>query len=125
ENGNIRIELHQVSPTTPPHEATQSPSSTINDHTPTLPYTTLSFSQPYLSFGFLIPGEPVVRTDTVSLYTTSPRGATLLIMQNNPPQAEGARIPDTSCDNGSCSFNHAGVWVSPLTFGFGVRCEKS
>ena len=124
-NGNTILELHQTTPTTIPKSQPQISQPVIQKQAPTLTQTRVSFSQPYLSFGFLIPGEPVLRTDTLQVQTTHNKGTTVFIMKDNPLQSVSALIPDTSCDNGSCSVTQASVWASPLTFGFGFRCENS
>ncbi len=47
--------------------------------------------------------------------------------QDQPLTSEDKNVvvPNISCDNGGCSPSLASIWKSPLTFGFGVRCEKS
>lgn len=122
-NGTFLLELEQTTPTPVTNMA---PSPVSKNPTQTVPTTTgISFAEQFLSFGFLIPGEPVLRNDMLTLHTTNNHGVTLFLMQNKPLSAEPNSITDTSCDTGSCTSTHASVWLSPLTFGFGVRCENS
>jgi hypothetical protein len=87
----------------------------------------IHFSQPYISYGFLVPGEAIIRSDTVLTRTSNKDGGTLYIFQNGllTAKEQNAVIPNTSCDAGGCNPSLASIWESSLTFGFGIRCENS
>lgn len=125
-NSNTIIELYETTPSPIPQKPVVTPTATKKSSVP-VPFTQtgLSFSQPYLSFGFLLPGEPLLRTDTIQIKTSYKLGVTLFVVQNHALQANNQLIPNTTCDGGSCSPSNAGVWLSPLTFGYGFRCENS
>ena len=59
-------------------------------------------------------------------FSTPIRGSKVISSENHQLQL-GARIflPDTTCDNGSCSETIPDLWTSNLTYGFGYRCESS
>ena len=87
--------------------------------------TTFSFSisNTTLTFGKITPGEPIIRTNTLKV--TSPTGYEVLGSETTPLKASGsAQISDTSCDQGNCSRETAAKWSSPLTYGFGYRCDN-
>jgi hypothetical protein len=86
---------------------------------------TFSISSTSLNFGDLKPGEPVTRTNLLTISSNSAPGYSVKASENHEPQVlNGASIPDTTCDNGSCSQTTAAVWSSPLTYGFGYRCDN-
>ncbi len=120
------LELREVTlPQSP--KITTAPTLQKKIVTPEEKISALYFSQPYISFGFLVPGEPLIRSDIIKTQTTYEKGATVFITQNQAltSQDKNTIIPDTTCDTGSCSPSLASVWESPLTFGFGVRCENT
>ena len=82
-----------------------------------------SISNTTLSFGQITPGEPIIRTNTLTI--TSPTGYEVLGSETSPLKASGsAEIADISCDQGNCSEITAAPWNSPLTYGFGYRCDN-
>lgn len=82
-----------------------------------------SVSQNSVSFGTLQATNPVVREITLAL--TSPQGYQVLAGANHPLQKEtNVFIPDTTCDNGSCSEFTSAPWVNTLTYGFGYRTSN-
>ena len=46
--------------------------------------------------------------------------------ENHAPQATNSesQIPNSTCDNGSCSEITAALWENTLTYGFGYRCDN-
>lgn len=121
-NSDVLLELKQTTPT--PVDSQITPKVTRPQKN-ILTNSGISFTQDFISFGFLVPGEPVLRSDTLNVKTTHPKGASLFIMQDHPLQSDSVSIPPTSCDTGTCTTDQASIWVSPLTFGFGFRCENS
>ncbi len=81
-------------------------------------------SSSFIDFGVIIPGEPLLRTQTLSVTPGAAFGADIIAFEDHAPTAtEGAVIvPDTTCDNGSCTEHIATLWQEPLTYGFGYRC---
>ena len=83
----------------------------------------LAISNTSINFGTITPGEPLVRTNTISI--TSPSGYEIIASENNPlKNSGGISIPDTTCDAGNCTQSTSALWLSPLTYGFGYRCDN-
>lgn len=79
-----------------------------------------STSPDNISFGTLQATNPVIREMTFGI--TSSRGYQILAAAGNPlRKTDGAFIPDTTCDNGSCSEFTPAPWLNTLTYGFGYR----
>lgn len=84
-----------------------------------------SIDQTFVDFGTLSPGSPVTRTNNLKISNGSAYGYSVTAFETHPLQiiANGVMIPDTTCDNGTCSEVIASGWSSPLTYGFGYRCD--
>lgn len=81
-----------------------------------------SISQNTVDLGILSATNPVIRTNTLSI--NSPAGYQIFLSTNHPLEAvSGSLIPDTTCDNGSCSETTAAPWKTALTYGYGYRCD--
>jgi hypothetical protein len=77
-----------------------------------------------LNFGELSPGEPLIRSHEISVLENAQNGTQLYISENAAPTSpKGIQLPDTRCDNGSCSEAVAAAWTSALSYGFGFRCD--
>jgi hypothetical protein len=85
-----------------------------------------SISSSVINFGDLKPGEPITRTNRLTVSTGSSPGYQVIASEDHEPRvsASGPSIPDTTCDNGSCSETTPALWSSLLTYGFGYRCEN-
>lgn len=84
-----------------------------------------SISNASIDFGKITPGEPLIRTTNLSVSTGDASGFVVFVSENEPlSNSSGATIPDTTCDTGNCSEGIAGTWASPLTYGFGYRCDN-
>ncbi len=85
-----------------------------------------SISNTDINFGVLDPTSPVIRTNTLTVSNGSAFGYSVTATESsqlrNP--ANGALIPDTTCDAGTCSESTSADWTSTLTFGFGYRCDN-
>ncbi len=78
-----------------------------------------------VDFGKITPGEPIIRTTNLSVTTGEAAGFVVFVSENKPlTNKTGISIPDTTCDTGNCSEGIAGIWNSPLTYGFGYRCDN-
>jgi len=84
---------------------------------------TFSISNKTINFGKLNAGEPISRTNTL---TVSGSGAYQILGSENTPlkKDDKTHIPDTTCDSGNCSEVTSGEWSSPLSYGFGFRCDS-
>jgi hypothetical protein len=83
-----------------------------------------TISNGVVDFGKLSATNPVIRTSDIAI--TSNRPYTVFAIQSNPLRLnERILIPDTTCDNGSCSETTAAPWVNTLTYGFGYRCDDT
>ncbi len=85
-----------------------------------------SISTLEINFGTLIPTNPVTRTNVLTLSNGSANGYSVLAYENHALliPGNGAMIPDTSCDAGTCTESTAAAWTSSLTYGFGYRCDN-
>ncbi len=82
-------------------------------------------SNDLVNFGEINPGEPLLRTQTISVDPGSAKKFQVVVLQDHPLRsAEKHEIPNTSCDNGNCTNILPDTWNSPLTYGFGYRCEN-
>lgn len=85
---------------------------------------TFSISKSAISFGTITPGEPITRSNTLTV--SSPISGYQLTASENYPlkNPQSAVIANTTCDAGNCTYAVAGLWNSPLTYGFGYRCDN-
>ncbi len=85
-----------------------------------------SISNTDINFGVLDPTSPVIRTNILTVSNGSAFGYSVTATESgqlrNP--ANGAIIPDTTCDAGNCTESTSAAWTSTLTFGFGYRCDN-
>lgn len=85
-----------------------------------------TISETLIDFGILSATNPVSRTNNLTVSSRSPHGYSVTASENHPllDPLTNALIPDTTCDNGSCSQSSSAVWTSILTYGFGYRCDN-
>lgn len=89
-----------------------------------IPFT-LSLSNTVVDYGTLSPTEPVTRTTSITVSHGAANGYRVLASEEHELRSgENASIPDTSCDNGSCTEQIASLWRSILSYGFGYRCDN-
>ncbi|MBI2031751.1 MAG: hypothetical protein HYT08_04020 [Candidatus Levybacteria bacterium] len=83
-----------------------------------------SLSSDLIDFGILSPNNPVTRTNLLTIYSNS-TGYIVLASENQElKSSENIPIPDTTCDNGSCTQTIPAVWKEATVYGFGYRCDK-
>jgi len=113
-----------IAPHTIPLKAPPIPSAKTQSTAPNNASFAFEVSDTLIDFGELVATTPVIRKTTLTI--TSPQNDyAVFISEDNPLFADkGARIPDTTCGNGSCSEITAGPWTSKLTYGFGFRCDN-
>ncbi len=85
-----------------------------------------SISNNSINFDELKPGEPITRTNTLTIDPGSQSGYQVIASEDHELKAtpSGAFIPDTTCDKGNCTEATSATWSSPLTYGFGYRCDN-
>jgi hypothetical protein len=94
-------------------------------HVSNLNSFSFSISSTTINYGDLTAGEPVTRTNTLTIRAGAAPGYQILALEDHEPRIpNGASIPDTTCDNGSCSETTPALWSSLLTYGFGYRCDN-
>lgn len=83
-------------------------------------------SSQLVDFGTLSASNPVTRTQTLTISNGSTYGYQVTASENHQllESVSGARIPDTSCDNGTCTPSTPATWTNPLTYGLGYRCDN-
>ena len=79
-----------------------------------------------IDFGPLSPTNPVTRTNLLTISNGSANGYSVTAFENHEllVPAIGAVIPDTTCDDGTCTQSTSAAWTSALTYGFGYRCDN-
>ena len=85
-----------------------------------------SISQINIDFGTLYPTTFVKRTNNLTVSNGSANGYSVTAIENHQllvPSA-GALIPNTTCDNGTCTDTISALWTSTLAYGFGYRCDN-
>lgn len=83
-------------------------------------------SSQFVDFGPLIPNTPVTRTNRLVLSNGSAFGYDVVAYENHALRlfSQGVDIPDTTCDNGTCSETTSDEWILTTTYGFGYRCDN-
>lgn len=87
---------------------------------------TFNISSIFIDFGPITPGDPVTRSNNISISNGSAYGYSLFVQEDHPLRASdtGINIPDTTCDSGTCDETTASEWINLTTFGFGYRCDN-
>ncbi len=87
---------------------------------------TFKISGNEIAFGTVNPGEPILRTSTLTVTNRSAGGYQVTAFEKNQlmSYATGAIIPNTTCDSGTCTETTSAAWSSLLTYGFGYRCDN-
>lgn len=122
--GSRRPQPLDLSLTPPPREKT--PLRETEAKAEAKVFFSFSLAQSSIDFGAIDPTNPVIRTHQIKIDPGNARGASLFAYENHPLMTEDTKsfIPDTSCDQGTCSHKSASVWDNTLTYGFGYRCEN-
>jgi hypothetical protein len=85
----------------------------------------LSLSPLIIDYGEITPTNPILRTSAIEVINTAVTTYTVFSRENHPLRTVNrAEIPDTTCDNGTCSELNASPWTNTLSFGFGYRCDN-
>ncbi len=83
-----------------------------------------SISSDSLNFGKIVPGEPLIRTQSIRVIPGTDHGYQVVVSENHGLKNGDSLIPDTSCDTGNCTQILSDVWDNPLTYGYGYRCDS-
>ncbi len=79
-----------------------------------------------IDFGPLDAGNPVTRTNSLIVSEGAAYGYQVTAQEDhallNP--SNGLFIPNTTCDNGTCTPTSSDIWTNTLTYGFGYRCDN-
>lgn len=85
----------------------------------------MSNSTNILNFGEIKPGEPLLRSNTLTIIPGSAPGFQVSAYVDHQLRSSiKSEIPHTSCDNGNCTDVLPDTWALPLTYGFGFRCDN-
>ncbi len=75
-----------------------------------------------IDFGSLIPNEPALASNVLTVRAGGAGGYQVLAFENHPLRSnQGAEIADVSGDNHDCSETHAGLWQQNTSLGFGFN----
>jgi hypothetical protein len=85
-----------------------------------------SISNGLIDYGIISPTNPSLRTSNLSVYSKSLKNFMVFAYQDHPlaTNTNTQQIPDSTCDNGSCSQITSALWSNTLTYGFGFRCDN-
>ncbi len=93
----------------------------VNTNSPTAFH--FSISQEMIDFGKLTATNPIIRTLDLDISSNN-NNFQILATEDHPLKANtNLTIPDTTCDNGSCSELTASLWDNTLTYGFGYQFD--
>ena len=86
----------------------------------------LSFeiSELFIDFGTLSATNPVIRTNNISVLSPFGSYEVLAYEDHELKSLLNNTIPNTTCDQGTCSSDFGGSWESTLAYGFGYRCDN-
>jgi hypothetical protein len=126
-NNNWTIEIKDINiisdtPTSDKNKQTK------KDQPDPTPSTQLSFniSNDIIDYGPLSPTNQIYRMSNLNISNDNKKGFIVISYENHPPITAGSKsfIPDSTCDNGSCSEVTSALWTNTLTYGFGYRCDN-
>jgi len=83
-----------------------------------------SLSSNLVDFGILSPNNPILRTNFLTIYNQSNGYVVLAGEDQEFKSSENSSIPDTTCDNGSCTQTTSALWKETTVYGFGYRCDN-
>ena len=92
------------------------------------PVTDLSFtiSDTIINLGPLLPGDVIARENSLIVHGDPSYMYSIFGYENHQLHDEkNTIIPNTTCDDGTCSSTTASLWTNVLTYGFGYRCDSN
>ncbi len=127
-NDNWTIEINDINITTDTIIKDKPKQLTNNQADPLQPSTSLSLdiSSYIIDYGPLSPTNQIYRTSNLNVSNNNKKGFIIIAYENHPLITTGSNsfIPDSTCDNGSCSEVTSAIWTNTLTYGFGYRCDN-
>lgn len=86
----------------------------------------INVSNSMVDYGPLSPTNQIYRTSNIYISNTDTKRFAVIAYENHPLLTTGSNtfIPDSTCDNGSCSEVTSAIWANTLTYGFGYRCDN-
>lgn len=113
-----------ATPTPTPAPQLNSIETGYGDEHEATPYA-FRISDILIDYGPLIPTNPVVRSNILSLFSSIAMPYEIFVTENHQlSTGNGLVIPNTTCDNGKCTQEHGNPWQNTLTYGFGYRCDN-
>jgi hypothetical protein len=126
-NNNWTIEIKDIDTTTDTLTKDIKKQLVKDQPTQIQPSTPFSFniSSDLIDYGPLSPTNQIYRTLNLSISNLNKKGFIVIAYENHPLITTGSNsfIPDSTCDNGSCSEVTSSIWTNTLTYGFGYRCD--
>ncbi len=121
-NQNYFLETQQIIPGNAENQ-TKTEATPIQTTTESLPSPfVFSLSDMFVDFGKLSATNPVTRTTMLSIVPGSANEYSIQAFEDHElSTSENKIIPDTTCDNGSCTQDRATLWNSILSYGLGYR----
>ena len=76
-----------------------------------------------IDLGTLSAGSTSTDTNTITITSPSGQGYQIMTHQNHPLAINnsGTTIPDTTCDNGTCTESQSDTWANSSIYGFGFN----
>ena len=124
DNLNINSDIPTVTQPVKKPSADQSLISKANLLSEASPFS-FSISNSLIDFGIITPTNSIYRTTNLELSNLK-KGYIVTAFEDHPLTISGSDtiLPDTTCDNGSCSDITSALWQDTLTYGFGYRCDN-
>lgn len=127
-NDNWTIEINNVNITSDTPISDKDKQTIKDQPDPLQAPTSFSFNvtSDIIDYGPLSPTNQIYRTSNLNISNTDKKGFIVLAYENHPLMTTGSNsfIPDSTCDNGSCSEVTNAIWTNTLTYGFGYRCDN-
>ena len=84
-----------------------------------------SLADDSINFGPLSPTDFITRASGITVSGDPSYWYSILAYENHELEsAQRQMIPNTTCDDGTCTDTKASPWTDTLTFGFGYQCEN-
>jgi hypothetical protein len=80
----------------------------------------VAVSSSLIDFGPLSATNPIKRKITISV---DPANSSLSVSENHPLREGNHEIPNTTCDQGTCTEKIGAQWTNPFTFGLGFSLD--
>ena len=89
----------------------------------TIYYFSFQIDDLSIDLGTLSAGSTSTDTNTITITSPSGHGYQIMAHQNHPLAISnsGTTIPDTTCDNSSCTESQSDTWINSAIYGFGFN----